>query len=50
MPQTLKMALVIKTWNCFITGKTTKFLKFDSTREEYPKAIGSVNELHYEEN
>ena len=50
MPQTLKMALVIKTWNCFITGKTTKFLKFDSTREEYPKAIGSVNELQYEEN
>lgn len=50
MPQTLKMALVIKTWNCFITGKTTKFLKFDSTREEYPKAIGSVNELQYEDN
>jgi hypothetical protein len=50
MPQNLKMALFIKTWNSFITGKTIKFLKFDSTREEYPKAIGSVNELQYEEN
>lgn len=50
MPQTLKMALVIKTWNSFITNKTIKFLKYDSTREEYPKTIGSSNELVYEEN
>lgn len=50
MPQNLKMALVIKTWNSFITNKTIKFLKYDSTREEYPRAIGSSNELVYEEN
>jgi len=50
MPQNLKMALVIKTWNSFITNKTIKFLKYDSTREEYPRAIGSSNKLVYEEN
>ena len=38
MPQTLKMALVIKAWNAFVTNSTVKCFKFDMDREEYPKA------------
>lgn len=50
MPITLKMALVIKTWNSYINGIKLKQLKYDSTREQFPKAIASVNEIVYEEN
>jgi hypothetical protein len=50
MPQTLKMALVIKTWNSYINGSKLKQLKYDSTREQFPKAVASINEIIYEEN
>jgi hypothetical protein len=39
MPLNLKIALVIKTWNFFVSNQTVKFLKFDMEREEYPVAI-----------
>ena len=39
MPPSLKIALIIKAWNYFVTDKSVKFLKFDTVNEEYPKAI-----------
>lgn len=39
MTANLKMALIIKTWNHFISGKNVKLIKFDATRDEFPKAI-----------
>lgn len=39
MPITLKMALIIKTWNFFIKDQKVKVLKFDSVRDEFPIAI-----------
>lgn len=39
MPPTLKMALIIKTWNNYINGKHVKLLKFDTVRDEFPTAI-----------
>lgn len=39
MPPTLKMALIIKTWNFFIKDQRVKLLKFDSVRDEFPVAI-----------
>lgn len=39
MPPTLKMALIIKTWNHYINGNHVKILKFDSVRDEFPTAI-----------
>jgi hypothetical protein len=50
MPQFIKMALVIKAWNIYIQNISIKQLKFQSDFEPYPKAIGSVNELQYEDN
>lgn len=38
MPPTLKMALIIKTWNHFIDGIEVKILKFDSVRDDFPIA------------
>jgi hypothetical protein len=42
MPPTLKMALIIKTWNNFITGTSVKILKFDTIRDEFPRAIKTI--------
>lgn len=39
MPPNLKMALTIKTWNLFVRGQSVKVLKFDTVRDEFPKAI-----------
>jgi hypothetical protein len=39
MPPSLKIALIIKAWNHYITGTQIKILKFDSVRDEYPTAI-----------
>jgi hypothetical protein len=39
MQSSYKMALIIKTWNCFIRGESIKVLKFDSVRDEFPKAV-----------
>jgi hypothetical protein len=39
MPPSLKIALIIKAWNYYVTNKSVKFLKFDTVNEEYPKAI-----------
>ena len=39
MPPTLKMALIIKTWNNFINGTEVKILKFDTVRDDFPTAI-----------
>jgi len=36
MPPSLKIALIIKAWNCFIGKRIVKVLKFDTAREEYP--------------
>lgn len=41
MPQTLKMAIIIKSWNSFVSGKKLKVLKFDLMRDSYPTAIPS---------
>jgi hypothetical protein len=35
---TIKMALIIKTWNHFVNNKTVALLKFDSVRDEFPSA------------
>lgn len=48
MPQLIKMALVIKAWNIYIQNINIKQLKFQSENEPFPKAIGIVNELTYE--
>jgi hypothetical protein len=41
MPPNLKMALIIKAWNYFVKGDggSVKLLKFDTIRDEFPKAI-----------
>ena len=39
MPPTLKMALIIKTWNNYINGSHVKILKFDGIRDEFPIAV-----------
>lgn len=39
MPQTLKMALIIKTWNYYIKGQEPKLLKYDTVNEEFPVAL-----------
>lgn len=36
MQPTLKMALIIKTWNYFIRGIEVKILKYDTVQEEFP--------------
>lgn len=41
MTMTLKMALIIKTWNYFMRGETVKVLKFDIIRDEFPIAINA---------
>jgi hypothetical protein len=41
MPPTLKMALIIKAWNYFIKNESVKLLKFDTIRDEFPKAISN---------
>lgn len=39
MPQDIKIALIIKSWNVYVTRQKIKQLKFDNEREEYPVAI-----------
>ena len=39
MPPSLKIALIIKTWNYFIKGEEPKILKFNPLMDEYPKPI-----------
>ena len=39
MLPTLKMALIIKTWNLFVKNQTVKILKFEHNREEFPIAL-----------
>jgi hypothetical protein len=34
-----KIALIIKTWNMFITGQILKSLKFDPAKENYPVVL-----------
>jgi hypothetical protein len=43
MTITLKMALIIKTWNLYIKGQTVKLLKFDSVRDEFPVAFDKAD-------
>lgn len=45
MPQEIKIALIIKAWNVYITKQTIKQLKFNIDMEEYPVAISNfINE------
>lgn len=39
MGKELKMAIIIKTWNFYRKNETPKILKWDSTIENFPKAI-----------
>lgn len=40
MPQTLKVALIIKAWNCYRSNNhSLKMIKFDMERDIFPKAI-----------
>ena len=39
MPEDLKHALIIKTWNVYRSGKEFKHLKWDAEIEDFPKAI-----------
>lgn len=39
MPPTLKIALIVKTWNFFRENATVKQLKYDTVKEPYPVAI-----------
>lgn len=41
MPSTLKMALIVKCWNVYITNTSVKILKFDTVRDEFPIALNS---------
>lgn len=42
MPPTLKMALIIKTWNNYVTNTHVKILKFDTIRDAFPTAIKGI--------
>ena len=46
MPVNLKMAFMIKTWNCFIKNETNKILRYDSANESFPVAISSYAPKH----
>jgi hypothetical protein len=37
LPIPMKHALIVKTWNNFVSGKKLKVLKFDSDTEEFPQ-------------
>ena len=39
MPPTLKIALIIKTWNYFVKGDEPKILKFNPISDDFPKPI-----------
>lgn len=39
LPRGVKMAMIIKAWNCYVTGASVKILKFDAQREEFPSII-----------
>jgi hypothetical protein len=39
MPQTLKLALMIKAWNYFVKNQPIKILKFDWLRDDFPTAL-----------
>jgi hypothetical protein len=39
LPTDIKLAFIIKTWNCFRLNKELKVLKFDTVRDEFPIAI-----------
>jgi hypothetical protein len=41
MTASIRRALIIKTWNCFIQNKEPKILRFKPEIEDYPKAIFS---------
>ena len=38
MPQSLKIALIIKAWNVFVNKGSLKILKFDTMRDDFPIA------------
>lgn len=38
MPTSMKFALIIKTWNFYVSGTSPKLLKFDTVNEAYPIA------------
>lgn len=38
-PRTVIMALLIKTWNNYVTGLDRKILRFDTEREDFPQFI-----------
>lgn len=38
MTQSMKIAIILKTWNCFRKGDELKLLKFDIMKEEFPIA------------
>jgi hypothetical protein len=43
--ETIKTIIMIKAWNCFISGAELKRLTFDAERESYPKILGKkINE------
>jgi hypothetical protein len=39
MPQELRLALIIKSWNFYRKNERPKILKWDSTNEKFPIAI-----------
>jgi len=39
LPRGAKMAIIIKAWNCYVTGTSVKLLKYDTQREEFPTII-----------
>lgn len=44
MQPTIKIALIIKTWNHFVTNKNVKLLKYNSFNDEFPIAL-SKNDI-----
>lgn len=42
MPPTLKMALVIKSWNFYVSGTRVKQLKYSAETEDFPVAIKPI--------
>lgn len=39
LPRVVKLAIALKGWNCYVTGKTLKVVKFDSANEELPTIL-----------
>ena len=44
LPRSVAFALLVKTWNLFVTGTSVKQLKYTAETEDYPKFI--LNDCH----